>query len=162
MLLIKGVATEEDLNKVLPTEERMSQGPVAVFECFQEIPCNPCESSCFRGAVNIGEDINTIPQVDHNICNGCSSCVGACPGLAVFIVDKSGSGDTGKLTIPYEFSPLPNEGDMVLGLDRSGIPVAECEVVKVRNNQRLDRTALITVELSKEKINLVRFIKVKG
>lgn len=160
MLLKNGVATQEDLNKVLPSKERMEQGPVAIFECFQEIPCNPCESSCFRGAVNIGEDINQIPQVDHNICNGCTNCVGACPGLAIFVVDNSG--EKGKLTMPYEFSPLPQEGDVVLGLDRTGIPVAECTVVKVRTNQKLDKTALITLEMDKEKVNLVRFIKAKG
>ncbi len=160
MLVTKGIATEEDLKKVLPSQERMAQGPVAIFECFQEIPCNPCESSCFRGAVKIGEDINHVPVVDHNICNGCTNCVSACPGLAIFIVDNSG--EFGKLTIPYEFSPLPKEGDMVLGLDRSGLPVSECKVIKVRNNERLDKTALITLELSKDKVNQVRFIKAKG
>lgn len=161
MLIKNGIATQEELTNVVPSLERMSKGPVAVFECFQEIPCNPCESSCFRGAVSVGEDINTIPQVDHDICNGCTNCVSACPGLAIFVVDTSGE-EMAKLTIPYEFSPLPNEGDIVLGLDRSGTPITETRVLKVRNNDRLDRTALITLELSKENVNLVRFIKVKG
>ena len=160
MLFKNGIALEDDLKEVLPSELRMEQGPVAVFECFQEIPCNPCESSCIRGAVKIGDDINKIPHVDHDLCNGCSNCISACPGLAIFVVDKKG--ERGRLTMPFEFSPLPEIGDVVLGLDRAGQLVTECEVTKVRNDKRFDRTALITLEMDKEMVNIVRFIKAKG
>lgn len=160
MLFKSGIAMEEDLKEVLPSEARMQNGAVAVFECFQEIPCNPCESSCFRGAVEIGDDINKIPKVNHEVCNGCTSCMSACPGLAIFVVDKKG--DKGKLTIPYEFSPLPKIGEYVLGLNRAGEIVAECEVVKVKNDKRLDKTALITLEMEKEMVNDIRFIKLRG
>lgn len=160
MLVKNGIALTEDLKKVLPSEARMELGPVAVFECFQEIPCDPCESSCFKKAVVIGEDINTIPKVDHELCNGCTNCVSACPGLAIFIVEKKG--DKGRLTMPYEFSPLPNVGDVVSGLDRAGNPVTQCEVVKVRDDKRLDKTALITLEMDKDMINVVRFIRLRG
>lgn len=160
MLFKNGIAMEEDLKEVLPSEARMQKGPVAVFECFQEIPCNPCESSCFRGAVEIGDDINKVPKINHDVCNGCTNCVSACPGLAIFVVDKKAH--KGKLTIPYEFSPLPEVGEFVLGLNRAGKIVAECKVVKVRNDQRLDKTALITLELEKYMVNDVRFIKLRG
>ena len=38
-----------------PSEERMAQGPVAVAECVQEIPCNPCETACRFHAIKVGD-----------------------------------------------------------------------------------------------------------
>ena len=37
----------------MPSEERMRQGRVAVIECVQEIPCNPCSFSCKFNAITI-------------------------------------------------------------------------------------------------------------
>ena len=45
----------------MPPEERRKAGPYVVYECYQKIPCNPCEKSCPFKAVTIGEDINNIP-----------------------------------------------------------------------------------------------------
>ena len=44
-----------------PPEERMAKGRVAVIECVQEIPCNPCENACRLGAITIGEQITNLP-----------------------------------------------------------------------------------------------------
>lgn len=44
-----------------PSEERFEEGPVAVIECLQEIPCNPCETACKAGAIEVGEPITKIP-----------------------------------------------------------------------------------------------------
>ena len=48
-----------------PDEERFAKGPVAVVECVQQIPCNPCESACPLHAIHIGEPITNTPQVDR-------------------------------------------------------------------------------------------------
>ena len=61
MLAIDGTATAEDLQLVLPTPERQRRGPVAVIECFQEIPCNPCADACPRGAITMPENISQRP-----------------------------------------------------------------------------------------------------
>lgn len=47
MYLEHGIMTTEELRAIghYPSEERMRKGPVAVCECLQRIPCNPCESS---------------------------------------------------------------------------------------------------------------------
>ena len=38
-----GVPSAEELMKAgIPSKERIRQGRVAVIECVQEIPCNPC------------------------------------------------------------------------------------------------------------------------
>lgn len=36
MLAKTGVPTEEQIEKIKPSPERLGQGPVAVIECFQE------------------------------------------------------------------------------------------------------------------------------
>ena len=41
----------ERVLKLLPSEERRKKGPYAIFECFQQIPCNPCYTACRFGAV---------------------------------------------------------------------------------------------------------------
>ena len=50
-----------------PDEERFAKGPVAVVECVQQIPCNPCESACPLHAIHIGEPITNTPQVDRRM-----------------------------------------------------------------------------------------------
>jgi Fe-S-cluster-containing hydrogenase component 2 len=158
-----GIATLEMIKEKFPTEERRKKGPYAVFECFQEIPCNPCYTSCKIKAVeSIEEDINNIPDVNHDKCSGCSMCVSACPGLACFVIDETYSEDKLSLKIPYEFLPLPKEGDIVNALDREGNAVVKAEVLKVQDQERFDHTNVITLALPKEYIYSVRNIKVDG
>ena len=58
---------------IYPSDERLARGPIAVFECAQEIPCNPCESACKQGYIEIGEDITRLPVLDER-CTGCGLC----------------------------------------------------------------------------------------
>ena len=64
--LYTGVPSAQELASFpgKPSEERMSKGRVAVVECLQEIPCNPCESACKFGAIQIGENITALPCLD--------------------------------------------------------------------------------------------------
>ena len=41
-----GYLSDEELDNGpgIPSEGRRRRGPVAVLECIQDIPCNPCES----------------------------------------------------------------------------------------------------------------------
>ena len=84
-----GVASREMVMEKFPSIERINKGPVAVVECYQKIPCNPCQTACPVGAIRIGDDINNIPQRDESRCTGCGICVSRCPGLAIMIVDGS-------------------------------------------------------------------------
>jgi Na+-translocating ferredoxin:NAD+ oxidoreductase RNF subunit RnfB len=54
----------------MPTRKRMNQGPVAIIECVQEIPCDPCVDACRQGAIMIGEDITQLPQLMEDNCTG--------------------------------------------------------------------------------------------
>ena len=80
-----GVAPLELIKSKFPTMEVLLK-PKAIIECYQQIPCNPCETSCPTHAITIGEDINQIPIIDFDKCTGCSICARVCPGLAISIV----------------------------------------------------------------------------
>lgn len=69
----------------MPSEEILCRGPVAIIECPEEIPCNPCQMVCPSQAITM-DDINDTPVVDYDKCKGCGLCVQVCPGLAIFMV----------------------------------------------------------------------------
>ena len=141
----------------LPPEERLTEGPVAVIECPQEIPCDPCRENCPTGAITM-EGINGIPEVDHEKCTGCSICVESCPGLAIFTVDASPEQGC-RITLPYEFG-LPEIGEDVIGLNRKGKEVtrATVEDIKTKDQSAAD-TPTVTVKLPEKYINEVRNIR---
>lgn len=154
-----GIADRTDVDSVWPSEERLQKGPVAIVECFQEIPCNPCETSCPRKAITVGEDINALPKVNHDKCNGCTVCVARCPGLAIFVVDRNYSDRESTVTLPFEFLPLPRKGETVEALDREGRVCSLAKVVKVVNTKAQDRTPLVTLAVPKGLEREVRFFR---
>jgi len=154
-----GLADASDIQTAWPSEERLKKGPVAVLECFQEIPCNPCETSCPRNAISVGDNINALPQADHNKCNGCTVCVSRCPGLAIFVIDAAYSDAESAVTMPYEFLPLPEKGDLVAALDRAGKECCQAKVIKVLNTKAQGKTPLVTLTIPKGKEKDVRFFK---
>ena len=116
--LNNGCLALDDLRQ--PTEKRFAQGAVAVIECVQEIPCNPCCDACPRGAITMGDSINNTPVIDFELCNGCGICVSNCPGLAIFLIEKEFEDNREQIGIPCEFLPLPEEGETVDLLNRMG------------------------------------------
>ena len=162
MLINDGIPTMEDLAKVTPPAERMEKGPVTVIECFQEIPCNPCVKACNRGAINMPGSINSVPQVDYDKCNGCGLCVAMCPGLAIFIVDKSYSPDFALVRVPFEYVPVPEKGQQVICQNRSGDELGWFEVERVTSGGKKNKTFGITLKVPQELAMEVRNIKVGG
>ncbi|MGI6603773.1 MAG: 4Fe-4S binding protein [Firmicutes bacterium] len=122
----------------------MRQRAVAVIECPQEIPCNPCETACPRGAIRVGEPITNCPELDATLCSGCGLCLTACPGLAIFLVARNPGGEA-EVTFPYEFLPLPELGAEVEAVNRKGQRVGTGRVVAVRQPKGADGTWLITL-----------------
>ena len=107
-----GVLSKRELKILpgLPSEERLKKGPVAVIECNQEIPCNPCVAACPREAIKV-KALTSLPELDEDRCNGCGSCIAPCPGLAIFVVDMSYSEREAVVMLPYEFLPYPKVGE---------------------------------------------------
>ena len=160
MLRSTGVPEPEDLKAVMPTEQRLAKGAVAVIECFQKIPCNPCASACPRGAIKPFEDINDLPEIDHERCNGCAICVANCPGLAISVVDMTYGETTALVKIPYEYLPLPEVGETVAALNRAGEQIGEAIVKQVQRPAAFDRTAVVHLEVPRALAHDVRNIRV--
>lgn len=162
MLEKTGIATKEMIMKAFPSIERINKGSVAVIECYQNIPCNPCQTACRFDAIDIGDDINNLPNLSSEKCTGCGICLSKCPGLSIMIVDGSKSQDTVLIKLPYEFLPLPSEGDTVKALNRAGEYVSDAKVVKVLNPKSFDKTPIVTIEVDRSYLYEVRNFKIVG
>lgn len=156
MLRRTGIPTFDDIMSITPPLERLNSGPVAVIECFQRIPCNPCYTKCPRGAIGEMADINEIPQINYDKCNGCGICAIACPGLAIFIVDYNYSEDKALVKLPYEFLPIPKEGQLVKALNREGATIGEGRVLKIQTGKNQSKTSLIWLEVDRDLVMEVR------
>ncbi|MEW9123165.1 MAG: 4Fe-4S binding protein [Thermotaleaceae bacterium] len=147
-----GAPSLEELknSSAFPQNEDFMNGPIAVIECIEEIPCNPCETSCPKGSITIGKPITNLPRIDFKKCSGCGICVAACPGLAIYIKDYTFSEEKALITFPFEYVPLPEIGDIVTLVDRQGQDVCPGIVTKINKAKAFNQTALITVKYSKE------------
>ena len=161
MLKHDGIPTPEEMQAILPPKERFDKGPVAIIECFQDIPCDPCIAACPCRAISMQEGITDKPHLDAAKCTGCALCVSCCPGLAIFIVNTVHAKNVAALTLPYEMLPVPKVGSVVQGLDRTGKAVCEAKVIRVLSGKKFDRTHAVTIELPKAQAMNVRAIKVQ-
>ncbi len=143
---------------IYPSEERLARGPIAVFECAQKIPCNPCEAACQQGYIEIGEDITRLPVLDES-CTGCGLCLPACPGLSIFVLDATYSETEAAVTLPYELLPLPVKGERVRALDRRGTEVCAGTVVSVRSGAKDRAFHSVKVAIPKAYLHEVRHLE---
>ncbi|MDD4069550.1 MAG: 4Fe-4S binding protein [Candidatus Izemoplasmatales bacterium] len=149
-----GVATPEMVRSKFPDKSVLVR-PKAIIECYREIPCNPCETSCPFDAIHIGDDINKIPSIDFNRCTGCGICAAVCPGLAIMIaMIKNGKA---YFKIPYELLPLPKVGERWTGVNRRGETLEKpCLIENVQVKK--DRTTIVTISI--EQPYLYEFITI--
>ena len=155
-----GVLSERELSACpgVPSPQRLKKGPVVVIECNEEIPCNPCETHCDKGAITIGTPITNLPVFDADKCSGCGLCLAPCPGQAIFWIDTTvAEGEL--ISFPYEFLPLPVKGEKVQALDRCGRSLAEGIVVRVDTTKRNDRTPIVTLRVSEGLAMKVRSLR---
>ena len=153
-----GAFQRADLERLpgCPSAERFAQGKVAVLECGQEIPCNPCEAACPFGAISVGKPITNLPHLVAERCKGCGLCVAACPGLAIFLVDKTYSKKEALVTFPYEYLPRPQVAAQVEAVNRQGEVVCSGRVYKVEQPPQAKGTALVTLAVPQEWADDVR------
>ena len=158
-----GVISIEALKRApcYPSDEALNKGPKAVIECPEEIPCNPCERICKKGAIVIGDPITNLPKFLPDKCNGCGRCIPICPGLCIFVVDKNYSEKDATISFPHEYLPLPEKGDVVDAVNRKGEVVCKGKVIKVLNPKGYNRTSVVTISVPKEFSDEVRGIKLK-
>lgn len=157
-LLKTGYLEEEELTQYPGVVKKVGVHPV--IECTQNIPCNPCQDACKFGCIAIGKQITSLPVVVKEAeCKNCGMCVASCSGQAIFLVDEGDDENYASITMPYELLPYPEEGSVGKGLSRAGEEVCEVTVVSVKTSSAFDKTALLTVKVPKDKVNIVRFFK---
>lgn len=147
MLNKDGIATLDQVKSRFPNLDTLSR-PKAIIECYENIACNPCSTSCPFDAITIGEDINNLPVVNFNKCTGCGVCVYSCPGLAI-IVSRIKE-NKAQFKIPYEFLPYPKAKEVWNAVNREGKVIGEAIIDKVDNNDKQDRTLLVHVSVNKD------------
>jgi len=146
-----GILSMKELQ--VPSKKQLEKG-VAILECVQEIPCNPCVDSCPVHAISM-KDINAPPMNNFEKCIGCTKCVGVCPGLAIFVVKIKD--DKAWITLPYEFITVPKVGDRVQALDRSGRSRGKAIIKKIAKQ---GKTTVVTIEVDSSLAMEIRNIKV--
>jgi Fe-S-cluster-containing hydrogenase component 2 len=156
-----GILEQRQLLPLVPSTERSASGPVAIIECVENIPCDPCVGACPKGAIRIEGDMNGTPSVDFDTCDGCGLCVSACPGLAIFVVDMSLDAGAATVSLPYEYTPLPSVGDTVVTLSREGEVLGEGTVKRVLSAKALDRTPIVTLRVPSDHAMDVRHFLAK-
>lgn len=157
-LLHKGFVADDEIERFPGVTHKVGIHPV--MECTQNIPCNPCQDACPKHCIKVGDHITTLPAAEDNAaCIGCGMCVACCPGQAIFLVDETAESGYATVTIPYEFLPLPQEGDKGYGLGRDGKRVCEAEVVSVRSAKAFDHTHLLTMKVPADMAMKARFFE---
>lgn len=139
--------------------EEAAKGPVAVVDCHEEIPCNPCEEACPTGAISLEPDICAIPRLDPRACNGCGRCVALCPGMAVFLLDRREGRGFARMTVPYEMAVVPRVGEEAMAVDGEGNVVGEGKIVKVTRRGGKSPTLLVTLRVPEEMALKVRGVR---
>ncbi len=158
---VDGILEPRQIDAAAPAAERLGRGPVAIIECVENIPCDPCVDACPKGAIRIEGDMNGTPSVDFDICDGCGLCVSACPGLAIFVLDMSLDAGAATVSLPYEYLPLPSVGDPVVTLSREGEVLGEGTVERVLSAKALDRTPIVTLSVPADHAMDVRHFTAK-
>lgn len=158
MLNRDGVAEADRIAEVFPDKQTLVK-PKAIIECFEDIPCNPCSTSCPVNAIEIGENINDKPHLHVDVCTGCGICIFSCPGLAIMVAQIRD--DKAVFRVPYEMLPLPVKGDVWHGVDRSGNILCDALIENVSFTKRQDKTAIITVAVDVKYLHRFSTVRVK-
>ncbi|OGK12723.1 MAG: hypothetical protein A2W80_18140 [Candidatus Riflebacteria bacterium GWC2_50_8] len=159
MLKNDGIISPEELAPVIPPPARLAKGPVAIIECLQDIPCDPCVSACPVKAIKMKEGITDKPALEFDTCTGCGLCIPKCPGLAIFVINMKHTPGMATVSMSHELLPVPEKGQEVTALDRTGKDVGKVKVVRVVNPPGYDRTAVVTIEVPADQVNNIRAIR---
>lgn len=133
-----------------PKTEDYKLGNIAVIECIEQIPCNPCETACPKGAIKVGNPITNLPSIDFKKCMGCGICVAKCPGIAIHLININYSETKALITFPYEYLPLPKPDEEVILVNRIGKEICRGKVENVASSKAYDLTKLISVSFDKK------------
>ena len=75
------------------------------------------------------------------------------------MIDATYSEDEAAISFPYEYLPLPKEGDEAEVVNRKGEAICKGKVIKIRNPKTYDHTPVVTVAVPKKYTHEARGIK---
>ncbi|OFW60163.1 MAG: hypothetical protein A2Y75_02450 [Candidatus Solincola sediminis] len=139
--------------------DKSVNGPRALIDCWQEIPCDPCQEACAQGSIVLSSGICAPPALHAEKCNGCGKCVAICPGMAIFLVDRSIGSGLARVTVPYEMRDEIRLGGEAWAVDGEGNYLAEGRITRVSGAGRPGRTMLLTIEVPEEWALKVRGVR---
>ena len=81
--------------------EKQKTTVVASVECFEEIPCNLCETACPEGAIDIGRVPRQGAVLNELKCTGCGVCLTACPSGTPVMIREKEEHSVSELVLPW-------------------------------------------------------------
>lgn len=138
------------------------EGIFPVLHCNQEIPCNPCITSCPLGLITTkGHPILGVPEFEGE-CSGCLRCVAICPGLAITLVDYGKSRETPRVVVPFELGEWRlSEGESMDVTDMGGSVLGKGVLRKVTRAPGNPQTLLLHLEVDASIANRVAGVRIQ-
>ncbi|MBN2789776.1 MAG: FAD-dependent oxidoreductase [Candidatus Delongbacteria bacterium] len=134
-----------------PMEVEIKEHFTPVFQCIQDIPCNPCTTVCPKNCIALDKKLGTImdvPMYVNDDCIGCGLCVAICPGLAISLV-KQVEESYAEVMLPHEYILDFAPGDKLSVTDIDGNILEKAEVLSTKFNKKY-KTNLVTLKMSIE------------
>ncbi|HQH93086.1 MAG TPA: FAD-dependent oxidoreductase [Candidatus Fermentibacter daniensis] len=139
------------------------EGVFPVLHCTQEIPCNPCMTSCPKNLIGTqGHPILGIPEYSDG-CTGCGKCVSICPGLAITLVDFRNDPLNPVVTVPFELDASAlTEGTPMDLVDREGAHLGRGVLLRTGEAPGGVKTVLLRIRTSPDIAARAAGVRIQG
>lgn len=123
---------------------------IASVECFEEIPCNICQTVCPTGAIQMGLTPNTKnPVLKEQLCTACGICIAACPSHSIPLIHEKEDQSLSRLTLAWRGQKAWSVGEFALLVNRKGDHLGSGRVVQISKSplETAAKTQLVEIEL---------------
>lgn len=117
----------------VPQEEHRKR-PIASVECFEEIPCNVCQTVCPTSAIQIGKVPRKLSILNENACTACGLCVSSCPSGIIPMLHEKEERSTSLLTLSWRGQKPWNVGEFATLLNRRGENLGSARVSSITDS----------------------------
>jgi formate hydrogenlyase subunit 6/NADH:ubiquinone oxidoreductase subunit I len=104
---------------------------IAALECFEEIPCNLCQTVCPEKAIDIGKVPRKTPVLDETRCTSCGLCLDACPSGSISMIQECEDRSLSYLTLPWKGLRPWKTGEFAILANRRGENLGSARVTNV-------------------------------